>query len=284
MTAAALIAAGGVVTAVSPAGASSATPAAASRAVSRHAGASARGHGLNWSGPWHAGVSYSAGDVVSYQGASYVANGASTGRVPSLSPRAWTVLAAAGQPGPRGLTGRPGPIGPPGLTGFAEYYAQPTSSVVVPPGQDVPFGLNGPAGGAVVQRFICQPASEFQFSQAGIYEVSFQFRVLGSSDAGLAVNGVVRAYTIVGTNTESQLVGDSLIQVSAGDVLSVENPPGSEQALVIEPTVGVGGDTLADSLVIKQLSPSLVAAPRRAGAGTLPRPGTSRQARRHRGC
>jgi hypothetical protein len=72
--------------------------------------------GITWRGPWAAGIGYLVRDAVAYQGSSYLAVRASTGKVPAGNPSDWAVLAQAGKAGPKGAKGAAGPRGPAGPT------------------------------------------------------------------------------------------------------------------------------------------------------------------------
>lgn len=84
------------------------------------------GPSWSWRGPYNARLSYPAGSVVLYGGATYVARTAvATGKAPSAtSSSLWGVLATtgtgpAGPQGPAGSQGPSGPAGPTGATGSA---------------------------------------------------------------------------------------------------------------------------------------------------------------------
>jgi hypothetical protein len=77
------------------------------------------GTGFNWRGPFDCIGTYAAGDIVSYQGSSWIAKGAIGGCVqPPAAP--WSVVAQQGQagsPGATGPQGEQGIQGPPGTNG-----------------------------------------------------------------------------------------------------------------------------------------------------------------------
>lgn len=75
---------------------------------------------------------YTAGQVVLYEGASYVVNINNPSGIPGTSPD-YTLLAAAGPTGPTGVTGATGGTGPTGSTGVT--------------GDTGPTGITGAAGG-----------------------------------------------------------------------------------------------------------------------------------------
>jgi len=85
--------------------------------------------GYRYRNAWSPTASYSAQDVVTTGGSSYVAKTSSLNKPPASSATAWGLLAARGATGPPGAVGATGATGPTGPTG--------------PPGQD---GAPGPAG------------------------------------------------------------------------------------------------------------------------------------------
>ncbi|MBS1820609.1 MAG: collagen-like protein [Acidobacteria bacterium] len=97
--------------------------------------------GLVYQGAYSSTTNYALGDVVFWQGASYVSLGANNhGNTPSLSTAQWGVLTAQGPvglQGPIGATGATGVQGPPGSVG--------------PPGEQGPQGTQGIPGQAGAQ-------------------------------------------------------------------------------------------------------------------------------------
>jgi hypothetical protein len=97
--------------------------------------------GLVYQGAYVSTTNYALGDVVLWQGASYVSLGSSNhGNTPSASPVEWGTLTQQGPiglQGPAGATGAAGPQGPPGSMG--------------PPGEQGPQGIQGIAGQAGAQ-------------------------------------------------------------------------------------------------------------------------------------
>jgi len=96
--------------------------------------------GMTWRGTWHATASYKSLDVVSYQGASYVANGPNSKKPPTSSGITWSPLAEAGAQGP---AGQQGPQGSPGQGGLLP--GQLTLGVAMPVVlRGGSFGFSGP--------------------------------------------------------------------------------------------------------------------------------------------
>ncbi len=73
--------------------------------------------GITWEGTWRATTAYSVHNAVVYDGSSYIAKLASTGKKPPNNPHHWSLLAAAGTPGAPGAPGATGAAGPQGLPG-----------------------------------------------------------------------------------------------------------------------------------------------------------------------
>jgi collagen type VII alpha len=119
--------------------------------------------GLVYQGAYSSEGNYSLGDVVVFQGSSYVSlTGFNVGRTPGVSPAYWGVLTAQGPAGatgvqgvggPMGAQGLLGPVGPPGSTGAqgAQGIAGEAGGQGIPgtagaQGLQGPMGAEGPAG------------------------------------------------------------------------------------------------------------------------------------------
>jgi len=103
----------------------------------------ARGPDLIFTNTYSATLTYVAGDVVIYQGASYVCLRSNTNIPPLNNPASatdWTALAHAGATGPQGVQGFPGPQGLTGATG--------PQGLKGPPGAPGPAGATGAQGAA----------------------------------------------------------------------------------------------------------------------------------------
>ena len=84
------------------------------------------------------GTNYALGDVVLWQGTSWVSLvGFNVGQTPGLSPAYWGVLTSVGPAGPVGATGAAGGLGPQGVQGVLGPG---------PTGVAGPMGIQGPAG------------------------------------------------------------------------------------------------------------------------------------------
>ncbi|MBW4038346.1 MAG: collagen-like protein, partial [Acidobacteria bacterium] len=109
-----------------PAGATGATGAAGSP-------------GLVYEGMYSSGTNYGVGDVVVFQGSSWVSLvGQNVGQSPASSPAYWGVLTSVGPMGPQGVAGSQGVMGPQGVQGVAGPAG--------PTGAAGPMGMQGPAG------------------------------------------------------------------------------------------------------------------------------------------
>jgi hypothetical protein len=127
----------------------------------------------------------------------------------------------------------------------------PDNSATVAPGSDVQFPLEGSVGGSSISPIT---SSTFALTAVGTYEVMFDVSVTEPGQLELSLNGTELAYTVVGRSAgTSQIVGQSLITVSAPDsVLAVENPSSESMALSI--TADAGGTLPSSaSLIIQQI-------------------------------
>jgi len=75
------------------------------------------GSSVAFRGPWSIGNNYNVGDVVSFNGSSYVATIASGGVQPDKAPGMWAIVAQGGVAGAVGSAGPQGPQGPAGAPG-----------------------------------------------------------------------------------------------------------------------------------------------------------------------
>ena len=73
--------------------------------------------GYHYRGTWSSSGHYAVLDVATYNGASYLAKAASTGKAPASNPTQWGLLAARGATGARGAQGPQGKQGPQGAQG-----------------------------------------------------------------------------------------------------------------------------------------------------------------------
>jgi hypothetical protein len=94
---------------------------------------------LTWKGVWSGATTYALGDVVQFEGSSYISlTDGNTGHVPDTSPESWALVAQRGDTGAPGSQGPIGPQGEPGPSG--------EQGPVGSPGPQGPQGPQGPAG------------------------------------------------------------------------------------------------------------------------------------------
>jgi hypothetical protein len=113
--------------------------------------------GLVYQGAYSSTANYALGDVVVFQGSSFVSLvGFNVGNTPGVTPEDWGPLTAQGPAGPTGAqglqgptgtTGAVGPVGPPGSTGAQGAQGVPGEAGAQGiPGTTGAQGLQGPAG------------------------------------------------------------------------------------------------------------------------------------------
>jgi hypothetical protein len=160
----------------------------------------------------------------------------------------------AGATGPAGPAGGAGPPGPQGLSGtanYAEFFAlmPGDNAATVAPGSAVQFPQDGPLSGSISRI----TASTFVVTDTATYRISFVVSVTEAGQLEVSVNGTPVAYTVVGRATgTSEIVGESLVTLTAGSVVSVINPVGNSTALTITPLAG-GTHPVSASLIIQEL-------------------------------
>ncbi|MBI2926536.1 MAG: tail fiber domain-containing protein [Verrucomicrobia bacterium] len=99
--------------------------------------------GLSWRGAWDAATRYAIDDVVSNDGASWVARAANLDSAPFGGSADWNLLAQQGETGPQGAAGPAGLQGPKGDTGDIGPQGPKGDT-----GDAGPQGLSGPPGSA----------------------------------------------------------------------------------------------------------------------------------------
>ena len=106
-----------------------------------------------YEGAWVSTATYTAGQVVTYSGASYIALVRNTGLAPSSHAGDWSLLDAPGATGPQGPSGAQGPQGPqgsPGPTGATGAMGAPgpqgAAGPLGPAGATGAMGATGPQG------------------------------------------------------------------------------------------------------------------------------------------
>lgn len=145
-----------------------------------------------------------------------------------------------GPAGPPGATGPAGPAGPAGggLTAYAGTYQLATlADATVVGGADIPFSNNGPLSGVTH----IPGTTTFTVPTAGTYRVAYHVNIISGVGSGLsvAVNGTVDASTYMQIQVATgHISGVALLQLAAGDVLTVRNNSATPMMMVLAPSVG----------------------------------------------
>jgi N-acetylneuraminic acid mutarotase len=154
--------------------------------------AGANGTGFNFRNAFDNSASYAVNDVVTFQGASYVATTANQGPnnpTPDQNSSAWSVMAAqgaAGAAGAQGPSGSAGPIGPPGPVG--------------------PVGPQGPVGPMPTGAALTNAANTFTTSQT----IGGSLVLTGAGSGVQFADGTVQNSAATGgTSSGSVIVGNS---------------------------------------------------------------------------
>jgi hypothetical protein len=126
-----------------------------------------------------------------------------------------------------------------------------TGTVAV--GAAVPFPQNGPSAG--VTSVARASGTQFILGATGVYEVSWAVAFLEESQLQVALNGtgVFSTTTLSGAGTQINS-NTVLISATAGDVLTIINPPGNATALTVQTADGSMTHAQAPSLVIRRIS------------------------------
>jgi hypothetical protein len=123
----------------------------------------------------------------------------------------------------------------------------------------VPFPQNGPSIGPQVTR---NSPSDFRVGVAGLYEVSWSIEFAEPSQLAVARNAgvlVTNADVVndtcnrsgAGTQLNTNTV---LVQLAAGDLVSIVNPPGNATALTVDPGDGTLTHAQAPNVVIRLIA------------------------------
>ncbi|MCW2997495.1 MAG: Collagen triple helix repeat, partial [Solirubrobacterales bacterium] len=160
------------------------------------------------------------------------------------------VTGTTGNGGPTGATGA---TGPPRPTAFAHFFAlmTPDNADPVGLGGDVAFPQDAPSSASAIVR---ATDKSFTLLTAGVYRVAFSVPVNEAGQLVLTLNGVEQAYTMVGRATGTvPIAGESLVEVSGGEVLTVRNPLNNAMPLTVTASAG-GNQPVSASLVIEKLN------------------------------
>jgi hypothetical protein len=162
--------------------------------------------GLVYQGAYSSTGNYALGDVVVFEGASYVSlTGFNVGQTPGVSPAYWGELTAQGPAGATGATGAAGPMGPQGLLG-----------PVGPPGVTGAQGAQGIAGEAGAQ---------------GIPGTTGALGLQGPMGPQGAAGPVGMSFVGAYISTTNYGIGDGVLWQGAGWVSLIANNQGNTPSL-----------------------------------------------------
>ena len=225
-------------------------------------GISGSGGGIAYQGTYNAGTSYAVGDVVQWDGSSWVSLvSGNAGSTPGASALTWGMLAAAGAQGPAGAVGPQGPIGlsvqgpagpqgvagPPGVTGATGAQGPIGESVPGPMGPQGPVGAVGPAGSpGLVYQGVYNSAGNYSLGDVVVFQGSSYVSLTGSNVG--QTPGVSPAYW--GTLTAQGPAGAMGAQGVPGvqgpqGLIGPVGPPGSTGA---QGAQGIPGETGAQGI------------------------------------
>lgn len=128
----------------------------------------------------------------------------------------------AGAIGPIGLTGATGPAGAAGTNGLSQYaYIYNTGAQTVALEADVSFDNNG----VITPGITHSPGTaSVVLVNAGVYKVTFSVSGSQPSQFALFLNGALVPGSVYGSGAGTQQnTGQVLIQIGAGDVLTLKN-------------------------------------------------------------
>lgn len=159
----------------------------------------------------------------------------------------------AGETGPQGSVGPQGPAG--GVIAYADFYAlmPPDNVTAIPAGSDIAFPRSGPISGTGITRI---SNTQFSLENIGTYQVLVQLSAEDSGQLVLTLDGTDLPYTVAGTSVTgtSQIVVMAMVETTAANaVLTVRNPDGTGNPLVLTPGAG-GTRPVSAHLVITQLA------------------------------
>lgn len=144
-----------------------------------------------------------------------------------------------GATGPTGASGPAGPAGEPsGLSAGTASAVEIGGGVTVAGGGDIPFSNNAYLGAGIKHA---AGSTSFVVSEAGAYGVAYVVSMTLAVGPAFAVtvNGTPNPDTAErGVITSGQMVGETVIPLAAGDVLSLKNESAVGVSLSVEPAVG----------------------------------------------
>jgi hypothetical protein len=150
---------------------------------------------------------------------------------------------ATGETGATGATGATGETGATGATGagigeFGYTYELATiADATVVGGADIPFSNNGPLVGTTHTA----GTTTVTVATAGTYKIDYEVNITAGIGAqiAIAVNGVVDASTPVSALVATgQLSGTAILDLAAGDVITLRNNSLVALTVTLAPAVG----------------------------------------------
>jgi len=117
------------------------------------------------------------------------------------------------------------------------YDLAPAPGLVILGGEDVPFSNNGPISGITHNP----GSTDILIETSGVYEVNYSVELISGigSSLSIAVNGVVDPSTIfIPIVAIGEITGIQLLELVAGDVLTLRNDSTVSFTLSAEPGVG----------------------------------------------
>jgi hypothetical protein len=179
---------------------------------------------LTWRGEWTKDSKYDAGQVVSFEESSYVAEAATSGEVPSAKDGPWALMAAKGLQGAQGSAGA-----------FNGTFQSPNGSYSLVVADDG-IVLNGPPG-------------SIKLRSTGI-EVNAANNVSVNAGQGVTLQGASGA--IIKSNAGVDVIADRNVSVSAGQSLTLLGASGTTLKSNAAMTVQAGGTLYLKGSKIQQ--------------------------------
>jgi hypothetical protein len=150
------------------------------------------------------------------------------------------------------LTWSEAPAAPAAAPQYAYIYdvSPPNIPGTVGAGTDVPLANNGPMSSGVTYA----SNGQITIAVAGVYHVSFLASVTEPGQLELTQNGTPLPSTVYGRATgTSEISGQAILNVAAGDVITLRNPAGNSPALTFTPIAGGTQPDVSASITIEQV-------------------------------
>jgi hypothetical protein len=120
---------------------------------------------------------------------------------------------------------------------FSNFFAlmPGDNAATIAVGAPILFPQLGPTNGAATPL----GGGLFTIAATGTYQIAWQASVAEPGQLMVKRNATEVAATVVGRATgTTQIVGNTTLSLSAGDVISIVNPSGNAAALTLTPTAG----------------------------------------------